>query len=127
SGGGLDALENGVGVDVGGVVVQQLGDEIRQAVAVHVDEVVVDSVLAPGRGTAAAEPVDAIGGADTDVGAGAAGRYLRPPHRAAAARRAPELRLAEAVAKVELGGDAAGRRLHQVRQAVAVHVDEVVG
>src|SRR5262249_13467901 len=77
-------------------------------------------------GTAAAEPVDAIGGADTDVGAGAEGRYLRPPHRAAVARRTPELRLAEAVAEVELDADAGGRRLHQVRQPVAVHVDEVV-
>src|SRR5262249_57456955 len=101
--------------------------EIGQAVAVHVDEVEVGSILAPGRGTAAAEPVDAIGGADTDVGAGAEGRYLRPPHRAAVARRTPELWLAEAVAKVDLAADAPPRRLHQVRQAVAVHVAEVVG
>src|SRR5262249_57762989 len=77
-------------------------------------------------GTAAAEPVDAIGGADTDVGAGAEGRYLRPPHRAAVARRTPELWLAEAVAKVELDGAPAGRLRDQVGQPVAVHVDEVV-
>ena len=36
-------------------LVQQLGDEIGQAVAVHVDEVVVGTVLALGRGTAAEE------------------------------------------------------------------------
>src|SRR5262249_26610300 len=88
----------------------QLGDEVGQTVAVHVDEVVVGSVLAPGRGTAAAEPVDAIGGAAADVGAGAEGRYLCPPHRAAVGRGAPELRLAEAVAQAELDCDGCRRR-----------------
>src|SRR6266478_6545420 len=102
-----------------GVAVYLLQQEVGQAVAVDVDEVLFRAGLALGRGDAAAERIG--GQSEPGVALKAFGRGALHPE----AGRVPDLRLAEPVAEVEHDGEAAARRLHKIRQPVAVDVDQV--
>src|SRR5215467_15854128 len=121
AGAGIEAdLDRGVGG--GDVVAQRLEHEVGQAVAVDVDEVLLRAGPGLGGGDAAAERIGGQG--EAGIAVEAVGLVALEP-QGAAARGGPGLRLAEAVAEVELDNEATAAGPHEVRQPVAVDVDEV--